>query len=68
MMFRSRRSPKTDLVPKTKRQTTLVKQRAEKIKPDARLLAALEPGFYYFLAYCLFAIAAGSLMREPEAA
>ena len=44
-MFRSRRSPKTDLVPKTKRQTTLVKQRAEKIKPDARLLAALEPGF-----------------------
>ena len=26
----------------------------------------LEVGFYYFLAYCLFAIAAGSLMVEPE--
>lgn len=32
------------------------------------MYASLEPGFYYFLAYCLFAIAAGSLMREPEAA
>ncbi|NCF19862.1 MAG: paraquat-inducible protein A [Haliea sp.] len=31
------------------------------------MYASLEPGFYYFLAYCLFAIAAGSLMREPEA-
>ena len=30
------------------------------------MYASLEPGFYYFLAYCLFAIAAGSLMREPE--
>lgn len=28
--------------------------------------AALEPGFYYFLAYCLFSVAAGGLMREPE--
>ncbi len=28
--------------------------------------AALEPGFYYFLAYCLFAIAAGIVMQEPQ--
>lgn len=28
--------------------------------------ASLEPGFYYFLAYCLFAIAAGILMAEPR--
>ena len=28
--------------------------------------AALEPGFYYFLAYCLFAIAAGLAMQEPQ--
>jgi hypothetical protein len=28
--------------------------------------ASLEPGFYYFLAYCLFAIAAGILMKEPQ--
>ena len=28
--------------------------------------AALEPGFWYFLAYCLFAIAAGIVMREPQ--
>ena len=28
--------------------------------------ASLEPGFYYFLAYCLFAIAAGILMEEPR--
>jgi hypothetical protein len=32
--------------------------------------AALEPGFYYFLAYCLFSVAAGmAMMRgEPEPA
>jgi hypothetical protein len=28
--------------------------------------AALEPGFWYFLAYCLFAIAAGIAMQEPQ--
>ncbi len=28
--------------------------------------AALEPGFYYFLAYCLFSVAATTLLREPE--
>ncbi len=28
--------------------------------------AALEPGFYYFLAYCLFSIAAGTLMLQGE--
>ena len=27
--------------------------------------AHLEPGFYYFLAYCLFSIAAGSLLLVP---
>jgi hypothetical protein len=27
--------------------------------------ARLEPGFYYFLAYCLFSIAAGSLLSAP---
>lgn len=32
------------------------------------MYARLEPGFYYFLAYCLFAIAASSLMREPDPA
>ena len=32
--------------------------------------AALEPGFYYFLAYCLFSVAAGTVMLkgEPQAA
>lgn len=29
------------------------------------MTAQLEPGFWYFLAYCLFSIIAGSLMREP---
>jgi len=29
--------------------------------------AALEPGFYFFLAYCLFSVAAGEIMREPAA-
>jgi hypothetical protein len=28
--------------------------------------AALEPGFYYFLSYCLFAIAAGAMLEEPR--
>ncbi len=28
--------------------------------------AQLEPGFWYFLAYCLFSIVAGSLVREPS--
>ena len=27
--------------------------------------AKLEPGFYYFLAYCLFSIVATALLREP---
>jgi uncharacterized paraquat-inducible protein A len=27
------------------------------------MYASLEPGFYYFLTYCLFSIAAGILMR-----
>ena len=27
--------------------------------------AQLEPGFYFFLAYCLFSIAATTLLREP---
>ncbi len=31
------------------------------------MYASLEPGFYYFLAYCLFSIAASSLLREPAA-
>ena len=30
------------------------------------MYASLEPGFYYFLAYCLFAIAAGALMEKGE--
>lgn len=30
------------------------------------MYAALEPGFYYFLAYCLFAIAAGAVLREAQ--
>jgi len=30
------------------------------------MYATLESGFYYFLAYCLFAIAAGTLLREPQ--
>ena len=30
------------------------------------MYAALEPGFYYFLAYCLFSIAAGSLMQAAH--
>lgn len=29
--------------------------------------AALEPGFYYFLAYCVFSIAAGTLMLKAQA-
>jgi len=29
------------------------------------MYASLEPGFYYFLAYCLFSIAAGIVMRGP---
>lgn len=29
------------------------------------MYASLEPGFYYFLAYCLFSIAAGTLLQEP---
>jgi hypothetical protein len=29
--------------------------------------ARLEPGFYYFLAYCLFSIVAGVILRLPEA-
>ena len=29
--------------------------------------AALEPGFYYFLAYCLFSIAASSLLQDTKA-
>ncbi len=29
--------------------------------------ARLEVGFWYFLAYCLFSIVAGSLVREPQA-
>jgi hypothetical protein len=32
------------------------------------MYASLEPGFYYFLAYCLFSIAAGMVMRGPVAA
>lgn len=28
--------------------------------------ARLESGFWYFLAYCLFSIVAGSLVREPQ--
>jgi hypothetical protein len=32
------------------------------------MYATLEPGFYYFLAYCLFSIAAGIVMRGPAAA
>jgi len=28
--------------------------------------ARLEPGFYFFLSYCLFSIAAGSLTQMPE--
>lgn len=32
------------------------------------MYATLEPGFYYFLAYCLFSIAAGIVMRGPVAA
>lgn len=28
--------------------------------------ASLEPGFYYFLAYCLFSIAAGNLLRRAR--
>ena len=28
--------------------------------------ATLEPGFWYFLCYCLFAIAAGIVMEEPR--
>ena len=30
------------------------------------MYASLEPGFYYFLAYCLFAIAAGAVLREAQ--
>ena len=28
--------------------------------------AALEPGFYYFLAYCLFSVLAGILLLQPD--
>ncbi len=28
--------------------------------------ARLEPGFWYFLAYCLFSIAAGMMVQQPE--
>jgi uncharacterized paraquat-inducible protein A len=28
--------------------------------------AQLEVGFYYFLAYCLFSIAASSVIRDPQ--
>jgi exodeoxyribonuclease VII large subunit len=39
---------------------------AELVVPDAgellQMHAVLEPGFYYFLAYCLFSIAAGALL------
>ena len=30
--------------------------------------ARLEPGFYYFLGYCLFSIAVGPLLQEPRGA
>lgn len=30
--------------------------------------AALEPGFYYFLAYCLFSIAASGMLQSEQAA
>ena len=30
------------------------------------MYASLESGFYYFLAYCLFAIAAGAVLREAQ--
>ena len=38
-------------------------------KSDELLImsAQLEPGFYFFLAYCLFSIAATTLLREPAA-
>jgi len=36
-------------------------QMGELLYTDARL----EPGFYYFLGYCLFSIAVSGLMREP---
>lgn len=36
-------------------------QMGDMLTMDARL----EPGFYYFLAYCVFSIAAGSLMLAP---
>jgi hypothetical protein len=29
--------------------------------------ARLGIGFYYFLAYCLFSVAAGTVLREPPA-
>jgi hypothetical protein len=32
------------------------------------MTASLEDGFYYFLGYCLFSIAAGGVLREPAAA
>ena len=32
------------------------------------MYASLEPGFYYFLAYCLFSIVAGLLMQDPGSA
>lgn len=37
-------------------------QMGELLYTDARL----EPGFYYFLGYCLFSIAVSGLMREPR--
>jgi hypothetical protein len=39
-------------------------QMGELLYTDARL----EPGFYFFLAYCLFSIAVSGLMREPAEA
>ena len=39
-------------------------QMGDMLTMDARL----EEGFYYFLAYCLFSVAAGILMREPAPA
>ncbi len=39
-------------------------QMGELLYTDARL----EPGFYFFLGYCLFSIAVSGLMREPAGA
>ena len=37
-------------------------QMGDMLAMDARL----EPGFWYFLAYCLFSIAAGMMVQQPE--